>query len=172
MSKGKEVNLQVKWNTHKVFVGDICYALDRDIYHSVWGDTMDYEDGAIKNYAVVAGTEYGDGSYEGNEASYSVDAGVIGLTDIEHYMDPKHSVEELPQLGTVVEIPSGQCEVCFDADTDGTFYITINDIGTSKTIFKDTICTGDDKEDWDDWDDEEDDDFWADDEDEDEEAED
>ena len=83
MSKGKEVNLQVKWNTHKVFVGDICYALDRDIYHSVWGDTMDYEDGAIKNYAVVAGTEYGDGCYEGNETSYSVDAGVIGVTDID-----------------------------------------------------------------------------------------
>lgn len=166
MSKGKEVSLQVKWNTHKVFVGDICYALDRDIYHSVWGDAMDYEDGAIKNYAVVAGTEYGDGCYEGNETSYSVDAGVIGVTDIEHYMDPKHSVEDLPQLGTVVEIPSGQCEVCFDTDTDGTFYITINDIDTGKTVFKDTICTGDDKEDWDDWDNEEEDDFWADDEDE------
>ena len=170
MSKGKEVNLQVKWNTHKVFVGDICYALDRDIYHSVWGDTMDYKDGAIKNCAVVAGTEYGDGSYEGNETSYSVDAGIIGVTDIEHYMDLKHSVEDLPQLGAVVEIPSGQCEVCFDADTDGTFYITINDIDTGRTVFKDTICTGDDKEDWDDWDDEDEDDFWA--EDEDEEAED
>ena len=165
MSKGKEVNLQVKWNTHKVFVGDICYALDRDIYHSVWGDTMDYEDGAIKNCAVVAGTEYGDGCYEGDEASYGVDAGVIGVTDIEHCMDPKHSVEDLPHLGAVVEIPSGQCEVCFDADTDGTFYITINDIETGDTVFKDTICTGDNE---DDWDDEDEDDFWADDEDEDE----
>ena len=167
MSKGKEVNLQVKWNTHKVFVGDICYALDRNIYNSVWGDTMDYEDGAIKNCAVVAGTEYGDGCYEGNETSYSVDAGVIGVTDIEHYMDSKHSVEDLSRLGAVVEIPSGQCEVCFDADTDGTFYITINDIDTGKTVFKDTICTGDDEEDFDDWDDEDEDDFWADDEDED-----
>ena len=164
MSKGKEVNLQVKWNTHKVFVGDICYALDRNIYNSVWGDTMDYEDGAIKNCAVVAGTEYGDGCYEGNETSYSVDAGVIGVTDIEHYMDSKHSVEDLSRLGAVVEIPSGQCEVCFDADTDGTFYITINDIDTGKTVFKDTICTGDDEEDFDDWDDEDEDDFWADDE--------
>ena len=79
-------------------------------------------------------------------------------------MDPKHSVEDLPQLGAVVEIPSGQCEVCFDADTDGTFYITINDTGTGDTVFKDVICTGDDGDD--DWDDEdEDDDFdpWADD---------
>ena len=165
MSKGKEVNLQVKWNTHKVFVGDICYALDRDIYRNAWCDVMNCEDGAIGNYAVVAGTEYGDGCYEGNETSYSVDAGVIGVTDIEHYMDPKHSVEDLSRLGAVVEIPSGQCEVCFDADTDGTFYITINDNITGDTVFKDVICTGDDEEDQDDWDEEEDD-FWANDEDE------
>ena len=36
MSRGKEVNLKVKWNTHKVFVGDICYALDDDLYQRVW----------------------------------------------------------------------------------------------------------------------------------------
>lgn len=165
ISRGKEVNLQVKWNTHKVFVGDICYALDRDIYRNAWCDAMDCEDGAIGNYAVVAGTEYGDGCYEGDEASYGVDAGVIGVTDIEHYMDSGHSVEDLPRLGAVVEIPSGQCEVCFDADTDGTFYITINDIGTGDTVFKDVICTGDDDDDdWDDEDDEDDFDPWADDE--------
>ena len=144
MSRGKEVNLQVKWNTHKVFVGDICYALDRDIYNHVWGDAMDYEDGAIRNYAVVAETEYGDGCYEGNEASYSVDAGVIGVTDIEHYMDSGYSIEDLPQLGAVVEIPSGQCEVYFNVDADGTFDITIEDIGTGDTVFQDVICTGDD----------------------------
>ena len=69
----------------------------------------------------------------------------------------------MPRLGAVVEIPSGQCEVCFDADTDGTFYITINDIGTGDTVFKDVICTGDD-EDEDDEDDEDDFGPWADDE--------
>lgn len=164
MSRGKEVNLQVKWNTHKVFVGDICYALDDDLYQRVWGDKLGFKDGEIGNYAVVASTEYGDGCYEGDETSYGVDAGVIGVTDIEHYMDSGHSVENLPRLGAVVEIPSGQCEVCFDADTDGTFYITINDIETGDTVFKDVICTGDDDDDdWDDEDDEDDFDFWADD---------
>jgi hypothetical protein len=164
MSRGKEVNLKVKWNTHKVFVGDICYALDDDLYQRVWGDKLDFKDGEIESYAVVAGTEYGDGCYEGDEASYCVDAGVIGVTDIEHYMDPGHSIDDLPRLGVIVEIPSGQCEVCFDADTDGTFYITINDLGSGETVFHDVICTGDDDDD--DWDDEdEDDDFdpWADD---------
>lgn len=165
MSRGKEISLKVKWNTHKVFVGDICYALNADLYRNAWCDAMDCEDGAIGNYAVVAGTEYGDGCYEGDEASYGVDAGVIGVTDIEHYMDPGHSVDDLPRLGAVVEIPSGQCEVYFNVDADGTFDITIDDIGTGDTVFQDVICTGDD-EDEDDEDDEDDFDPWADDEDE------
>lgn len=148
-----------------MFVGDICYALNADLYRNAWCDAMDCEDGAIGSYAVVAGTEYGDGCYEGDEASYGVDAGVIGVTDIEHYMDPSHSVDDLPRLGAVVEIPSGQCEVYFNVDADGTFDITIDDIGTGDTVFQDVICTGDD-EDEDDEDDEDDFDPWADDEDE------
>ena len=175
MSRGKEVGYNVKWNTHKVFVGDICYALDRKIYRDVWVSDMGCEEGLVGNYAIVADTEYGDGCYDGKETAYCVDAGVIGVTDIEHYLDSRHSIEDLKELGSVVEIPSGKCEICFDADVDGTFYITINDLGTNKMVFNDVIYTGDD--DNDDWDNEDDydDDFdpWADDdEDEDEEAED
>ena len=173
MSRGKEVGYNVKWNTHKVFVGDICYALDRKIYRDVWVNDMDCEEGLVGNYAIVADTEYGDGCYDGKETAYCVDAGVIGVTDIEHYLDSRHSIEDLKELGSVVEIPSGKCEICFDADIDGTFYITINDLGTNKMVFNDVIYTGDD--DWDDEDEDEDDDFdpWADeDEDDDEEAED
>ena len=141
MSRGKEVGYNVKWNTHKVFVGDICYALDRKIYHDVWVNDMDCEEGLVGNYAVVAGTEYGDGCYDGKETTYCVDAGVIGVTDIEHYLDSRHSIEDLKELGSVVEIPSGKCEICFDADVDGTFYITINDLGTNKMVFNDVIYT-------------------------------
>lgn len=141
MSRGKEVSYKVEWNTHKVFVGDICYALNRDIYHNLWCNDMNCKDGVIGHYAVVAGTEYGDGCYDGIETSYGVDAGVIGVTDIEHYLDPRHSIEELKQLGSVVEISSGKCEICFDADVDGTFYITINDLDTNRTVFYDVIYT-------------------------------
>ena len=165
MSRGKEVGYNVKWNTHKVFVGDICYALDRKIYRDVWVNDMDCEEGLVGNYAVVAGTEYGDGCYDGKETAYCVDAGVIGVTDIEHYLDPRHSIEDLKELGSVVEIPSGKCEICFDADVDGTFSITINDLGTNKMVFNDVIYTNeetvydDDEEynedDYDDFDDEE-----------------
>lgn len=165
MSRGKEVGYNVKWNTHKVFVGDICYALDRKIYRDVWVNDMNCEEGLVGNYAIVAGTEYGDGCYDGKETAYCVDAGVIGVTDIEHYLDSRHSIEDLKELGSVVEIPSGKCEICFDADVDGTFYITINDLGTNKMVFNDVIYTNeetvydDDEEynedDYDDFDDDE-----------------
>ena len=165
MSRGKEVGYNVKWNTHKVFVGDICYALDRKIYCDVWVNDMDCEEGLVGNYAIVADTEYGDGCYDGKETAYCVDAGVIGVTDIEHYLDSRHSIEDLKELGSVVEIPSGKCEICFDADVDGTFYITINDLGTNKMVFNDVIYTNeetvydDDEEynedDYDDFDDDE-----------------
>lgn len=165
MSRGKEIGYNVKWNTHKVFVGDICYALDRKIYRDVWVNDMDCEEGLVGNYAVVADTEYGDGCYDGKETAYCVDAGVIGVTDIEHYLDSRHSIEDLKELGSVVEIPSGRCEICFDADVDGTFYITINDLGTNKMVFNDVIYTNeetvydDDEEynedDYDDFDDDE-----------------
>lgn len=165
MSRGKEVGYNVKWNTHKVFVGDICYALDHKIYRDVWVNDMDCEEGLVGNYAIVADTEYGDGCYDGKETAYCVDAGVIGVTDIEHYLDSRHSIEDLKELGSVVEIPSGKCEICFDADVDGTFYITINDLGTNKMVFNDVIYTNeetvydDDEEynedDYDDFDDDE-----------------
>ena len=173
MSRGKEVGYNIKWNTHKVFVGDICYALDRKIYRDVWVNDMDCEEGLVGNYAIVADTEYGDGCYDGKETAYCVDAGVIGVTDIEHYLDSRHSIEDLKELGSVVEIPSGKCEICFDADIDGTFYITINDLGTNKMVFNDVIYTNeetvyDDDEEYNE-DDYDDFDPWADD---DEEAED
>ena len=165
MSRGKEVGYNVKWNTHKVFVGDICYALDHKIYRDVWVNDMGCEEGLVGNYAIVADTEYGDGCYDGKETAYCVDAGVLGVTDIEHYLDSRHSIEDLKELGSVVEIPSGKCEICFDADVDGTFYITINDLGTNKMVFNDVIYTNektiydDDEEynedDYDDFDDEE-----------------
>lgn len=165
MSRGKEIGYNVKWNTHKVFVGDICYALDHKIYRDVWVNDMDCEEGLVGNYAIVADTEYGDGCYDGKETAYCVDAGVIGVTDIEHYLDSRHSIEDLKELGSVVEIPSGRCEICFDADVDGTFYITINDLGTNKMVFNDVIYTNeetvydDDEEynedDYDDFDDDE-----------------
>ena len=162
MSRGKELRIDVNWHTNKVFVGDICYALDDDLYQGVWGDKLGFKDGEVENYALVASTEYGDGCYDSRSGTvYGVDAGVIGVTDIEHFKDKENSVEDLERLGAVVDVPSGHAEIHFISDADGTFYITINDGTSGDTLFSDVIWTGSDEEDEDedDWDDEEDDDW-------------
>jgi len=71
------------------YLGDLCYALDDDIYDNDWGKVHNYKDGAYTvpntnlQYAMV-GTAHGDGEYEGTDNhTYPVDAGIIGIADIE-----------------------------------------------------------------------------------------
>lgn len=66
------------------YIGDICYALSKKVYHEVWGGS-DYEDGVYtepvmgKRFAVAA-TAHGDGGYKDNKGHlYGVDAGNIGI---------------------------------------------------------------------------------------------
>jgi hypothetical protein len=67
----------------RYFIGDICYALDENVYHKIWGDKFQFEDGEYlvgKTKFAVAGTAYGDGSYKGTDGiDYWVDAGCIGI---------------------------------------------------------------------------------------------
>lgn len=70
------------------YVGDLCYALDKDIYDNVFGGKR-YSDGLYQHenavaFFMVAGTAFGDGTYKdtlGRE--YGVDAGIIGICPIE-----------------------------------------------------------------------------------------
>ena len=69
------------------YVGDVCYALNDDIYYGIWGK-WGYCDGKYSTpdgFAfVVAGTAYGDGEYVDKAGRlYGVDAGVIGLVPLE-----------------------------------------------------------------------------------------
>ena len=32
----------------RLFIGDICYALDKTIYYDIWGKHMEWEDGVIR----------------------------------------------------------------------------------------------------------------------------
>lgn len=70
------------------YIGDICYALEDKTYHEVWGgeNYMDgvYEVPGTGRSFAVAGTAYGDGTYEDTYGrEYSVDAGNIGLVPAE-----------------------------------------------------------------------------------------
>ena len=88
----------------KYFIGDICYALEKDTYSQIWGDKFQYEDGCYKDFGfAVAGTMYGDGCYNGNDGvSYCVDAGVLGITNISKQQ--RYDDSELNRLGKIVDV--------------------------------------------------------------------
>lgn len=81
------------------YVGDLCYALEDDIYRDVYGK-MNYKDGLYQNekdYFLVAGTAFGDGEYVDTLGrSYGVDAGIIGIC-------PIHLARKGTEGGQVIE---------------------------------------------------------------------
>lgn len=165
MGNPSSVRGNVTFNTHKLFVGDICYALKEDIYDKFWGDTKHFRDGIYPEQGFVVGsTAYGDGCYRGSDGTeFGVDAGVIGVTDIENFGEDKYSEDTLKRLGKIIEVPSGTTRVDF-YDEDGGFDIAISSEG--KLLYHVIIETEED-----DWDEEEEDyddfDPWAEDEEED-----
>ena len=66
------------------YVGDLCYALNDDVYDTIWGGAA-YQDGIYKEPVTgrcfaVAATADGDGTYiDNNRRTYDVDAGNISL---------------------------------------------------------------------------------------------
>lgn len=102
------------------YVGDVCYALDDDIYYGVWGE-WGYCDGkySVPNTEfafAVAGTAYGDGEYADQKGRlYGVDAGVIGIVPLE-LVDPEYDFG-----GQIFE---GAGDAIFEADK-GLFSVTL-----------------------------------------------
>ncbi len=147
----KDVNLTVQMDAKTVFIGDICYALDDEIYQEKWGEGLKWADGEIRTggngncgpvCAVVGSTAYGDGCYKGSDGiEYGVDAGNIGVTSLAYRRrDEDHSDEHLMHLGKLVDIPGGKCFVTL-IDESGDFYISIEDMKHNK-IYSVNIPTG------------------------------
>lgn len=68
------------------YIGDLCYALPRDVYDKVFGDLGGYQSGYYfkgADFFMMAGTAYGDGEYRGSDGNrFCVDAGIIGIAPI------------------------------------------------------------------------------------------
>ena len=70
------------------YVGDLCYALEDDLYHDIFGEkgyaSGLYEDENKKEFFLVSGTAFGDGEYVDTLGrTYGVDAGIIGICPID-----------------------------------------------------------------------------------------
>lgn len=67
------------------YIGDLCYAMDDEVYDDIWGKKYDYKDGQYSRKDgsgcfAVHGTEWGDGEFEDDDGdTYLVDAGIIGV---------------------------------------------------------------------------------------------
>ncbi len=70
------------------YIGDLCYALDKKLYHGIFGSLGGYDNGLYtkrgsKDFFMMASTQYGDGEYQGSDGHlFSVDAGIIGIAPI------------------------------------------------------------------------------------------
>lgn len=135
---------KVEMETDKVFVGDPCYAMDKDVYHDIWGDVLDYADGPISkddiNYAVVAHTRWGDGTYTDDYtgATFDVDSGTLGITNLKYRREDEDDAS-LNRLGKVVDIPSGKCIAILECFVDG-FNARVIDAESKKVLSHDSIA--------------------------------
>ena len=102
------------------YIGDLCYALNHSIYYEVWGGAH-YKDGIYEDPTsgfsfAVAGTAYGDGTYNDDHLrEYGVDAGNISLVPA-----------ELAENTDGGHFFPGAGEATFEAE-DGVFAITLPD---------------------------------------------
>lgn len=108
----------------RYYIGDICYALEENIYMDFWGTKNNFQDGkyVYKSYNfIVHSTYYGDGWYESNsDVRYAVDAGNIGMVH-EKLFDTK-KLKRMTMLGTHYSIHTFTGDISFEYD-NGTFMI-------------------------------------------------
>lgn len=135
-------------NIEGLYIGDICYALEDNVYDGVWGKN-DYKPGRYETedglQFVVDDTYSGDGFFKADDGTnYSVDAGVIGVVDLR--LATRYDIEQLGNLGKII---MNVDSVLFESD-NGLFDITVYKDGN--VIYTTEINTRDIEED--------DDDFW------------
>jgi len=95
---------KAEFNAGTYFIGDPCYALRDDLYNK-WGIENDYADGNYKYFA-VGSTSYGDGSYEdiNSGTKYGVDAGILGVVNMEYANPNANENDILNQLGKIITV--------------------------------------------------------------------
>lgn len=128
------------------YVGDPCYVLPDEIYHGIWGDKYNFEDGLIETPEgnwLVHGTAYGDGYYDG----YPVDSGTLSVIPAELIAEDK--AKDALRLGKI--FPGKEASVDWVGQT-GAFIVGIKDPNCSFDII-----TGEYEEDEENWDNNEED---------------
>ena len=137
-----------------LYIGDLCYVLSDSVYYGVWDEKYHFENGAYTDpetglqFAMVS-TKYGDGEYvDDADNEYPVDAGIIGICDLDLCKRPETDPEF---VGHVLKDYEGEVSIEYD---DETGCITID--GDGFTTF---IETGDDDDYFSEYEDEDEDEY-------------
>jgi hypothetical protein len=132
----------------KYYIGDVCYALDKKVYHNQWGKTYNYKPGTYvlsfngnQQALTLAHTKYGDGVFvdDINKDVYNVDSGLIGIVPWD-LCSPKNIKNNQIKGGHFIESIT---PIEFKSQ-DGIFVIGYND--NRNMIIIDTQCEDDDNE--------------------------
>ena len=118
------------------YVGDPCYVLPDEIYHGIWGDKYNFEDGLIETPEgnwLVHGTAYGDGCY-GENGEYPVDSGTLSV--IPAHLIAEDKAKDALRLGRI--FPGTEAHVQWYGGREGIFSV---DIQNPRASFD--IVTGD-----------------------------
>lgn len=132
-------NIEMKGD--RLFIGDICYALDETIYYDIWGKHLEWEDGVIRKdgeaCSIVVSTKHGDGEYcDEDDNIFPVDAGNIGVTSSLYWDEKKSS----PSGGKIIDVPSKVALVSVGYD-DGYISIKVKDKDSRETLYQGTVDT-------------------------------
>ena len=125
----------------RLFIGDICYALDETIYYDIWGKSREWEDGVIRKdgeaCSIVVSTKHGDGEYcDEDDNIFPVDAGNIGVTSSLYWDEKKSS----PSGGKIIDVPSKVAFVSVGYD-DGYIDIKVKDKDSGEILYQGTVDT-------------------------------
>ena len=148
----EEVSFNGGFLANIVYVGDLCYCLNYDVYQEAielanYEGKFDSTASGMHVEGAFVSTQYGDGDYIGSDGKeYAVDAGIIGIVNITSAAATEgEDFKIFSKLGRVIKLPKyGPTQYKISRDGVGTITVEIRQ-GKFKEII--SIPTGDTDED-------------------------
>ena len=147
-----EVSFSGGFLANMVYVGDLCYCLNYDVYQEAielanYEGKFDSTASGMHVEGAFVSTQYGDGDYIGSDGKkYAVDAGIIGIVNITSAAATEgEDFKIFSKLGRVIKLPKyGPTQYKISRDKVGTITMEIRQ-GKFKEII--SIPTGNAEED-------------------------
>lgn len=147
-----EVSFSGGFLANMVYVGDLCYCLNYDVYQEAielanYEGKFDSTASGMHVEGAFVSTQYGDGEYMGSDGKeYAVDAGIIGIVNITSAAATEgEDFKIFSKLGRVIKLPKyGPTQYKISRDEAGTITVEIRQ-GKFKEII--SIETGNAEED-------------------------